>query len=294
MATDSNPEDLRRQRRVEALRHRTIGPHLMGIVNVTDDSFYSGSRAQDADAVQRALAMWDAGATWVDIGGESTRPGADPVSVEDELKRVVPVIEAIRKTGHNGLISIDTRRSVVADAALAAGADMVNDVSGLRDPAMRDVVLRHGCAVCIMHMQGEPSSMQTNPHYEDVVEEVRDSLLTTAHALVASGHPASLILLDPGIGFGKTHEHNMALLADGHRLSESQTFGVLWGVSRKSIIGQLTGHARSEERLFGTLGIAAVAQHQGIDVLRVHDVEAHVDLLACCTPFLSPINHPTE
>jgi len=294
MATDSNPEDLRRQRRIEALRHSAIGPHLMGIVNVTDDSFYSGSRAQDADAVRRALAMWDAGATWVDIGGESTRPGADPVSVEDELKRVVPVIEAIRKTGHTGLISIDTRRSVVADAALAAGADMVNDVSGLRDPAMRDVVLRHGCAVCIMHMQGEPSSMQTNPHYEDVVEEVRGSLLTTAHALVASGHPASLILLDPGIGFGKTHEHNMALLADGHRLSENQTFGVLWGVSRKSIIGHLTGHARSEERLFGTLGIAAVAQHQGIDVLRVHDVEAHVDLLACCTPFLSPINRPTE
>lgn len=294
MATDSNPKQVRRQRVVEALRHRAVGPHLMGIVNVTDDSFYSGSRAQDADAVQRALSMWDAGATWVDIGGESTRPGADPVSVEDELNRVVPVIEAIRKTGHTGLISIDTRRSAVAEAALAVGADMVNDVSGLRDPAMRDVVLRHGCAVCIMHMQGEPSSMQTNPSYENVVEEVHASLLATAHALVASGHPPSLILLDPGIGFGKTHEHNMALLADGQRLSDHQTFGVLWGVSRKSIIGHLTGHARSEDRLFGTLGIASVAHQHGIDVLRVHDVEAHVDLLACFTPFINPTNRPTK
>jgi dihydropteroate synthase len=292
--TDSSPEDARRILVMKALRHRASGPHLMGIVNVTNDSFYSGSRALEADAVQRALAMWDAGATWVDIGGESTRPGADTVTVNDELARVIPVIEGIRQGGHEGLISVDTRRSEVAEAALIAGADMVNDVSGLRDPAMRDVVLRHGCAVCIMHMQGDPTTMQANPQYKDVVKEVSDTLRATADALVTSGHPPSLILLDPGIGFGKTHEHNMALLADGRRLGNDRPYGVLWGVSRKSIIGRLTGHTRSEDRLHGTLGMAAVAQHQGIDVLRVHDVSAHVDLLACCTPFISPTNRPTE
>ena len=165
------------------------GPHIMGIVNATDDSFFEGSRSMDNEAVARGLAMWDNGATWVDVGGESTRPGAAPVDTETELNRVLPVIVGLRTARPNGLISIDTRHAVVARAALAAGADMVNDVSGLRDPAMVNLVLETGCAVCIMHMQGEPGTMQENPSYDDVVEEVGASLEAVKHELISRGHP---------------------------------------------------------------------------------------------------------
>ena len=278
MTSDFGHTPSRRERVVEALRFHGA-PRIMGIVNATDDSFFQGSRATGTQAVQRGLAMWEAGATWVDVGGESTRPGAEPVSIEAEKQRVVPVIEDLRAQRPEGLISIDTRHAEVALAALEAGADMVNDVSGLREPAMMDLVLRTGCAVCIMHMQGEPGSMQTNPQYDDVVSEVGGILETVKQNLIHQGHPEELICVDPGIGFGKTQNHNIALLKSGRQLLSSET-SLLWGVSRKSVVGHLTGHTDPADRLAGTLGLAAVAHRMRIDLVRVHDVQEHVDVFA--------------
>ncbi|MBH34780.1 MAG: dihydropteroate synthase [Euryarchaeota archaeon] len=254
-------------------------PRIMGIVNATDDSFFEGSRTSGTAAVERGLAMWDAGATWVDVGGESTRPGADPVGIETEKQRVLPVIKGLRAARPDGLISIDTRHADVAHAALEAGADMVNDVSGLRTPAMVDLVLSTGCAVCIMHMQGEPGSMQANPTYDDVVGEVGGMLESVKQNLVQRGHPAELICVDPGIGFGKTQDHNIALLRSGRELLSSEG-SVLWGVSRKSVVGHLTGQSNPADRLAGTLGLAAVAHRMHIDLVRVHDVRDHADVFA--------------
>jgi dihydropteroate synthase len=279
MAPDLEGLQVRRARWLNALVAAET-PHLMGIINVTNDSFYAGSRAEEHEAVQRGLAMWDAGAVWIDIGGESTRPGAQPVSVEEETQRVVPVIETLRQLRPEGLISVDTRHSTVARKALEAGADMVNDVSGLRDPSMVDVVVEWGCAVCIMHMQGEPGTMQTNPTYDDCVAEVSHDLNATRRLLIERGHPPELIVLDPGIGFGKTQTNNIELLEAGRAIAESNTTPVLWGVSRKSIVGHITGHQDPNDRLAGTLGLAVIAKRKGVDLLRVHDVQAHVDLFA--------------
>jgi len=258
------------------LRRRPDGRcRLMGILNVTPDSFHAASRVDLDSAVNRGLKMWSSGADWIDVGGESTRPGAEPVDEIQEMGRVIPVIQALRKANPTGLISIDTRRAEVAKAALDAGANLINDVSGLRDPAMEALVLEQGCAVCIMHMQGEPGNMQQNPTYENVFEEVYDSLTNTANRLVDKGHESSLICLDPGIGFGKSLTHNLELL---HERSDSN-YSILWGVSRKSMFAQLLGRNDSEQRLAGTLGVAAHAMLEGVDLLRVHDVEAHNDLL---------------
>lgn len=292
------PSDLealaaRRSRLAKSLR-ATSAPQIMGIINATDDSFFEGSRVNSSEAVERALAMWDAGATWVDVGGESTRPGAEPVPLEVELTRVVPVIEALRNRRPTALISVDTRHPEVAKQALLAGADMVNDVSGLRNPAMVDLVVAEGCAVCIMHMQGEPGTMQNEPHYEDCVKEVSASLEGMRERLIERGHPAELIVLDPGIGFGKTQAHNLELLNAGKSIASNVETPVLWGVSRKSIVGHLTGRERAEDRLSGTLGLAAVAQRLGVDILRVHDVEAHIDLFNALEPFTTAQRHPQE
>ncbi len=256
-------------------------PRLMGIVNVTPDSFHANSRVSSVEgAVERAISMWDAGADWIDIGGESTRPGAKSVSIEEETERIVPVIKALREARPSGLISIDTRRAEVASTAINAGADMINDVSGLRHQEMFDLVVETGCAVCIMHMLGEPGNMQNNPQYDDVVAEVSQNLLETAERLVDAGHPAELIVLDPGIGFGKNKEHNLELLAGADPLHGKEGFSVLWGVSRKSIFLDLLKRENSNARLYGTLGVAAHALNEGIDLLRVHDVAEHHDLLA--------------
>ncbi len=294
----SVPSDLealaaRRSKLADALR-ATSAPQIMGIINATDDSFFEGSRVNSSEAVERALAMWDAGATWVDIGGESTRPGAEPVPLEVELARVVPVIETLRNQRPTALISVDTRHPEVAKQALLAGADMVNDVSGLRNPAMVDLVVAEGCAVCIMHMQGEPGTMQNEPDYEDCVSEVSTTLEGVRQRLMERGHPAELIVLDPGIGFGKTQAHNLELLNAGKTIASSGETPVLWGVSRKSIVGHLTGRQRAEDRLSGTLALAAVAQRLGIDILRVHDVEAHIDLFNALEPFTTAQRHPPE
>jgi dihydropteroate synthase len=252
----------------------------MGIVNVTPDSFHAASRVASLEAaITTALDMWDAGADWVDVGGESTRPGAQPVPINEEISRVVPVIEALRNKRPHGLISIDTRHPSVATEALAAGANMVNDVSGLRDPEMFNLVLESKCAVCIMHMLGEPGNMQSNPQYDNVVNEVSESLLSTAHRLIANGHSSELIALDPGIGFGKTLEQNLALLEKSQPLRGDGGFSVLWGVSRKTVFRDLLSRELTDERLAGTLGVAAHAMNEEVDILRVHDVAEHHDLL---------------
>lgn len=286
MPSDLQGDGVRRDALSRAIRPDAEGlPRVMGILNVTPDSFHADSRVTGQQAVERGVAMFENGATWVDVGGESTRPGADAVSVDEECARVIPVILGLKQARPDGLVSIDTRHAPVAQAALEAGADMVNDVSGLRDPAMMDVVLEAGAAVCIMHMLGTPKTMQHDIHYNDVVNDVHEALFTTARELVSRGHPAELICLDPGIGFGKEQHHNLTLLEHGARLSDGGRWSVLWGVSRKSVVGHLTGHANAADRLPGSLGLAALACLRGVGVLRVHDVAPHRDLLNALRPF---------
>ena len=261
------------------LKRREDGfPRIMGVVNVTPDSFHARSRSSDINhAVETAMMMASEGADWIDIGGESTRPGASPVTVEDELSRVIPAIEAIRSKLPDVCISIDTRRSEVAIQALNAGADMVNDVSAMSDPGMLSVVSEHDCPVCIMHMQGLPENMQDDPSYDDVVREVRGYLGKVEGSLMYEGVKPSQIVADPGIGFGKTLEHNIALLSSGRSIVPDDRMSLMWGVSRKSMFLDLLGREDSEERLAGTLGVAAISPEKEVDILRVHDVAEHLD-----------------
>jgi dihydropteroate synthase len=242
----------------------------MGIVNVTPDSFSDGGRFLDPDrAAKHALALAEAGAEILDIGGESTRPGAPAVPADEEIGRVVPVLARLKpQTG--ALLSIDTRKAAVAEAALGAGADLVNDVSALGDPAMGPLVARAGCPVVLMHMQGTPETMQSDPHYDDVVTEVRRFLAEAVERAVTAGVDREQTIVDPGIGFGKTTAHNLALLA---RLGELVTLGrpVLVGTSRKSFIGKVLG-AEIDERLMGTVASCVWTRAQGAAIFRVHDV----------------------
>lgn len=264
------------------LNRRSDGfPRIMGILNITPDSFHADSRVDSVDdALSRAKQMVDDGADWLDIGGESTRPGAEPVGIDEEMKRVLPVIKAVRTAFPNVGISIDTRRAAVAKAALDLGADMVNDVSSLSDPDMADVIIENKCPVCIMHMQGLPENMQNNPSYGDVVSEVRERLDITAKKLVDLGLNPDMIVTDPGIGFGKLLEHNLSLLAAGKKISPRQDMPLMWGVSRKRMFADLISRSDSEERLAGSLGIAAMAPSKGVDIIRVHDVREHADMYA--------------
>lgn len=251
----------------------------MGVINCTPDSFHEESRTESLEHSMRVVEkMIEDGADWIDVGGESTRPGANEITIEEEVQRVIPVIEQIKKKYPHQAISIDTRRSAVAKKALDAGAVMINDVSGLRDPEMKDLVINSGCGICIMHMKGEPRTMQNSPMYENVVDEVNEILLKNARELVEKGHPIDRICLDPGIGFGKTLEHNLDLLRNSHSLKSKENFAILWGVSRKSMFKDLLGRLETNNRLAGTLGVAAFAQISGIDILRVHDVAEHVDV----------------
>ena len=224
--------------------------------------------------MDRALEMVQNGADWIDIGGESTRPGAESVSIEEELARVIPLVSEVSKVAN---VSVDTRNVEVARKALKAGAKMINDVSGLRDSAMMDLVLESECEVCIMHMLGEPGNMQENPSYQDVATEVNGYLLSKARELVERGHSMDKIHLDPGIGFGKTLEHNISLLKSSLEL---RPYSILWGVSRKSMIGEICDQPKTENRLAGSLAVAAKAFDNGIDIIRVHDVREHVDLFS--------------
>lgn len=261
------------------LKRREDGfPRIMGVVNVTPDSFHARSRSSDINhAVETAMKMASEGADWIDIGGESTRPGASPVTIEDELSRVIPAIEAIRSQLPDVCISIDTRRSEVAMQALNSGADMVNDVSAMSDPGMLSVVSEHDCPVCIMHMRGLPENMQDDPSYDDVVREVRGYLGKVAGLLMDEGVKPSQIVADPGIGFGKTLEHNIALLSSGRSIVPDERMSLMWGVSRKSMFLDLLGREDSEDRLAGTLGVAAISPEKEVDIIRVHDVAEHSD-----------------
>ena len=252
-------------------------PLLMGILNITPDSFFSNSRYSIDDAVKEAKTMIENGANWIDIGGESTRPGASKISIEEETNRVIPVIKQLRNDNPEVMISIDTRNHQVARLAIENGANMINDVSGLRDKQMLDLVLESGCAICIMHMNGEPGNMQDNPSYDDVVEEVASQLEQKAEELVAKGHSKELIVIDPGIGFGKTQEHNLKLMKSIDRF-KSSGYALLWGISRKSVIGNITGKSDASDRLSGTLASSLFASLNGVDMLRVHDIDEHSDL----------------
>jgi dihydropteroate synthase len=257
------------------------GPVLVGILNVTPDSFSDGGNFIDPEAAARhAALMLDEGAGIIDVGGESTRPGSDPVSQEEEARRVVPVIERIIAARPEAVISVDTYRSATAAAALEAGASIVNDVSALRgDPRMGSVVAEAGCPVILMHMQGEPKTMQSEPRYTDVVREVKDFLCSRAEHAARSGVHVENIIVDPGIGFGKTVDHNLTLLRDLEAVVDLG-FPVLVGASRKRFIGTITGVEEAAERIFGTVATTVLAYEKGATLFRVHDVRANSEALA--------------
>ncbi len=251
---------------------KNTGVLIMGILNVTPDSFHNGGKYySEKEAIGHAAAMIDEGAHIIDVGGMSTRPGSKPVSVDEEIKRVIPVIRYISKN-HDVLISVDTFRSEVADRAIQEGADIVNDISGMTfDERMPGLVAVSKANVIIMHMQGTPETMQDNPQYTDVVGEIYDFLYDRSIKAIGSGVRPEKIIIDPGIGFGKKLEHNLEILA---RLSDFTNMGfpVLVGTSRKSFIGQLLGDIPSAERLEGSLASAVHAYLNGASILRVHDV----------------------
>ena len=254
-------------------------PRIMGVINVTPDSFFERSRASNLDEIlEKAIFMSENGADWIDIGGESTRPGATEVTLKEELDRVSKAIEIIRDELPNIGISVDTRKSEVAMSALKHGADMVNDISSLSDPNMKNVILENDAPICIMHMQGIPKNMQNNPLYEDVVKEVKGHLKNISEELIQSGIDRRKIINDPGIGFGKLLEHNLRLLSAGREIVAHESMSLMWGVSRKKMFEDLLGRNETKNRLAGTLGVAAMAPKKGVDIIRVHDVREHYDL----------------
>jgi dihydropteroate synthase len=252
---------------------------IMGVLNVTPDSFSDGGEWFDAEAaVERGRVLVAEGADIVDVGGESTRPRANPVGEAEELRRVVPAVEALGGLGAQ--ISVDTMKPAVASAAIAAGATYVNDVTAFRhDPAMAALVAEHGCDCCLMHMLGEPRTMQDDPRYDDVVDDVKAFLVERAAFAVREGIAESRIQVDPGIGFGKTIAHNLELL---RRLDEIVALGfpVVIGTSRKSFLGRLTGREDPHDRVAATVATSVIALERGASVFRVHDVAATADALA--------------
>ena len=258
-------------------RHRFVldRPLVMGIVNVTPDSFADGGRyLSSAEAIGHGLRLRDEGADLLDVGGESTRPGAEPVSVQQELDRVLPVLEGLRDCG--AAVSIDTMKPAVMRAALAVGADMINDVRAFTAPGALAAVANSDCGLCLMHMRGEPRGMQNAPSYMDVVAEVKQYLLDRVDAAVAAGVIRERLLIDPGFGFGKTLEHNIALFKAIAELA--QVAPLLAGVSRKSMLGLICGQP-VEMRLAASVAAALLAAARGAAILRVHDVRETVDAL---------------
>ncbi len=253
-------------------------PLVMGIVNVTDDSFSGdGLKGQAGPAIAQARAMIAAGADLIDLGAESTRPGAAPVSVAQEIDRLLPVVQALADCGVP--LSVDTRHAATMAACLAAGAQIVNDISALEDdPAALAVVAESQAAVVLMHKQGQPASMQQAPRYDDVVAEVLAYLQGRAAACIAAGIAPERIMLDPGIGFGKTQPHNIALMQALPRF-RADGYALLLGVSRKSLIGHLTGESQPGQRIAGSVAAALWGAAQGANILRVHDVDQTVQAL---------------
>jgi dihydropteroate synthase len=262
-------------------------PAIMGILNITPDSFSDGGRFGDRGlALQHAHDMAAAGAAIIDVGGESTRPGALPVSLQEELDRVLPVIESLRRE-LDVLVSIDTMKPQVMRQAVAAGAGMINDVQALQAPGALDVAASSGAAVCLMHMQGQPQTMQAAPQYADVVTEVRSFLQVRADTCIAAGMAADRIVLDPGFGFGKSLEHNLQLLANLQQLAQAG-YPLLVGLSRKSILARLTGRP-VDDRLAGSLALAAIAVLHGARIVRCHDVAETRDAVRVAHAVLSGV-----
>jgi dihydropteroate synthase len=257
------------------------GPAVVGILNITPDSFSDGGEFLDPGAAaEHAATMLDEGADILDVGGESTRPGSDPVSQEEEIQRVIPVLERILSVRPEAVISVDTYRSGTATAALQAGASLVNDVTALRgDPRIASVIQEAACPVILMHMQGEPKTMQKQPHYEDVVREVRDFLAERAEYAVAAGIRPENVILDPGIGFGKNLDHNLDLLRNLDAIVDLG-FPVLIGASRKSFMEKITGVQEARDRVSGTVATTVLAYERGATFFRVHDVRANREALA--------------
>jgi dihydropteroate synthase len=253
-------------------------PAVMGVVNVTPDSFSDGGRFFDAGrAVGHALQLVQDGAEILDVGGESTRPDSEKVDSEEELRRVIPVVAGIVSQTETP-VSIDTSKASVARAALDAGAQIINDVTGLEgDPSMIDVALETGAGVCAMHMQGTPQTMQDNPHYENVVQEIKEYLLQRKNSLLDAGIPLEKICLDPGIGFGKTHEHNLELIGNSRQFLDLGC-PILVGHSRKGFIGKILGD-KTVDRDAGTLAISLNLARQNVQLIRVHEVAKTVQAL---------------
>jgi dihydropteroate synthase len=259
-------------------------PVVMGVLNVTPDSFSDGGQYRQIDAaVSHGLRMVEEGAAIIDVGGESTRPGADPVDAEEEIRRVIPVIEKLRGQT-DAIISVDTSKPQVMRAAASVGAGLINDVRALSEKGAVDAAVATECAVCLMHMQGDPRSMQLAPHYDDVVNEVKAFLEQRVNVCRAAGIAADRIVIDPGFGFGKTLEHNLQLLRQLHMLGTELPIMVplMVGLSRKSIVGRLTGRP-SGERVYGSVALAVIAVMNGARIVRVHDVGATVDALKTVT-----------
>lgn len=262
------------------VRNRTVDLSkralLMGVLNVTPDSFSDGGLWNQTDAaVQHGLAMEKAGADILDVGGESSRPGAVPICAEEEIRRVLPVIESLaRKT--SALLSIDTQKPEVAEAALQAGASIVNDIGGLRDPRMRSLLGRTRAGAVAMHMRGTPPTMQKAPEYDDVLKEVCGFLAETLGLCAREGVSENQVVVDPGIGFGKSHSHNLTLLRELGRFHALQR-PILLGVSRKSFLGTIQNSTAMEERLWPTVALSSYARSLGVAILRVHDVNENLE-----------------
>jgi len=261
-------------------------PLVMGIVNVTLDSFSDGGKCLDPrEAVEHALRMAADGADIIDIGGESTRPGAEPIDADEEMTRVLPVIWKL-ESDSDCAISIDTYKPEVAEAALEAGAEIVNDIGGLRDPAMAAVAARAGAGLVIMHMRGDPGTMQASPHYDNVTSEIREFFRQSFARAITSGMTPEQIALDPGIGFGKTLEHNLTLIKHSAALRIEDRPLVL-GASRKSFLAKLTGAGEIRERLGPTLAVNTLARSFGVNIFRVHDVLENVRALKIAEAILT-------
>ncbi len=249
----------------------------MGIVNVTPDSFSDGGRyVSTENALQHALQLIEQGADLLDIGGESTRPGSNQVTAEEELRRIMPLVEALVE--RNVSVSVDTSKPEVMRAAIDAGAAMINDVNALKAEGALEAVAAGGVAACLMHMQGEPRNMQAQPHYDDVVAEVKDFLRQRLNAAIAAGIPRERLVLDPGFGFGKMLEHNIELLRHLDQFLDLDA-PLLVGLSRKSMLGKITGNEVSD-RVYASVAAALLAVAKGASILRVHDVKATRDALA--------------
>lgn len=253
-------------------------PVVMGVVNVTPDSFSDGGRFFAVEsAVAHGLRLVGEGAAIIDVGGESTRPGAAPVPPDEEIRRVLPVVKGIRQAAPEAIISVDTSKPEVIREVAAAGAGLLNDVRAFQEPGALEAAAASGCALCLMHMQGDPRTMQRAPSYVDVVKEVKAFLAARAQACRAAGVAPQRITVDPGFGFGKTLEHNLELLRHLRELVSGE-WPVLVGLSRKSIVGTLTGRAAGE-RVHGSVALAVIAAMNGARIIRAHDVAATVDAL---------------